>query len=659
MFSLKTVTKPLMWSMAILLVVLTAGCGDPKGPILGAANVGLPPTVTAVAPLNNAVNVPINSTVITANFSEPMSPLTGAATFTVTCGAPCVSPTGPVTLDATNIIATFGSTTALTPLTLYTATITGATSLATGLALASPYTWSFTTGLRPDTTKPGVLSTIPVTTTPGLLPAPGVATVGVPTNTAITATFTEDMAPASISATSFTLTGPGLTPVPVAVIPVTYAVGSRTATFIPATPLAPLTTYTATIKGTGASVATDLAGNILAGDPALPLVANDYVWSFITAAAALPPVPVTAVINSPLAGAINVCPSATISATFSVPMDTIPTTAAFTLADAALNPVPGTAALDPTLMIATFTPLNPLVNGTTYTATIKGGATGVKDLAIPANTMAADLTRTFTAGPATGACLPPVNPGALATFGIASFSGITDVGASTVNGDVVIDTGLTCNAAAVGVANDFGANCNAGANTITNNAGDLVITQTYPDTTSADAVMVALTAKWNSISPAGVPLATVLGCGTIGTAGGAGAGIGCAGNSTLPPGAYISATNSTIGVTGSLTLDAGGNPDATWIFQAPSALSANVGSQIILIGGAKASNVWWFVGSSATLFTNSIFNGNILASASITMQNLATSCGRLLSGAAGAGAFVFDTNVVSVPGHPNAPLGCQ
>ena len=669
------ITKPRMWLTALLLSMLAAGCGGGGGsPILGGSGkAALAPTVTGVAPIPNAVGVGVNNTIITANFSEPMNPIIGAATFTVTCVAPCVQPTTPtVTLDATNTIATFASAANLGYVTEYTATITGATSIATGLPLAVPYVWKFTTGLAPDIARPRVTLTVPATTTPGVLPAPGVATAGVAINTLLTATFNEPMLPATIisPATSFTLTcaagtTPGVCVNPAPAGTVSYDVPSRRATFA-LTPAGTLLeagkTYTATIT-TGA---TDIAGNALAGNPALPLVANNYVWTFTTVAAA-PAVPVTVMPpTKPVAGAVLVCPSTNIQATFSVPMATV-TTAMFLVTEqlAPFNVVTAASVgLDGTSTIATFTPLNPLVNGTAYTATIKGdpllNGSGVKDLAVPANTMTSgDYTWNFTAGPATGACLPPVNPGALATFGVASFNGITDTGASTVNGDVVIDTGLTCNGVAVGVANDFGANCNAGANTITNFAGDSVITQTYPDTTTADSVMVALLAKWNSISPAGVPGATVLGCGTIGSAGGAGAGIGCAGNSTLPPGTYISASNSTIDVTGNLTLDGGGNPDATWIFQAPSALNVNVGSQIILIGSAKASNVWWFVGSSATLFTNSIFNGNILASASITMQNLSTSCGRLLAGAEGAGAFVFDTNVVSVPGHANAPFGCQ
>jgi hypothetical protein len=251
------------------------------------------------------------------------------------------------------------------------------------------------------------------------------------------------------------------------------------------------------------------------------------------------------------------------------------------------------------------------------------------------------------------------NLGILAPYGIASYGGMTNINAASgvtqINGDAVLNPTYTCNGAAVGSTNDYVA-CIA-PNIPLNNAGDKVVTPIFPDTTTAAAVTAALNTKWKSISPASLPGATLLGCGTIGTGGGGGTGLGCAGNATLPAGVYISATHSTIGITGDLTLN--GSATDVWVFQTPSAaLTAAGSSRILLTGGAKASNVWWYVGSSATIGTGAIFNGNILASASISMLNLATSCGRLLAGAAGSGAFVLDTNTVSVPGHANAPVGC-
>src|SRR4051812_33893362 len=130
--------------LAALLVGALAACGGGSGgreTVLGFDSNAAPPTGTAVAPLNSATRVPFNSSVITAAFSEAISPITGTATFTVTCAAPCVSPAGTVALDSTNRIATFTSSAALSPATTYTGTVTGARSLATGLALAAPYVW--------------------------------------------------------------------------------------------------------------------------------------------------------------------------------------------------------------------------------------------------------------------------------------------------------------------------------------------------------------------------------------------------------------------------------------------------------------------------------------------------------------------------------------
>jgi len=152
------------------------------------------------------------------------------------------------------------------PVLLLVTFVAGCASNAQEIANATPQEIA-------NTTRPTVTSTVPATTTP------------IPTvlpDTLITATFNKVMAPASITSGTFTVTGPGATPVPGAAIPVTYDVASRTATFHPSAALAS-GTYIATIKGTGPSAATDATGNALAGNPALPLVANDYVWSFTTA----------------------------------------------------------------------------------------------------------------------------------------------------------------------------------------------------------------------------------------------------------------------------------------------------------------------------------------------------------------------------------------
>jgi hypothetical protein len=102
------------------------------------------------------------------------------------------------------------------------------------------------------------------------------------------------------------------------------------------------------------------------------------------------------------------------------------------------------------------------------------------------------------------------------------------------------------------------------------------------------------------------------------------------GGQSLTPGVYTS--SSTIGVTGILTLDAQGNPNAVWIFQIGSALTtAASNSAILLVNGAQAANVFWQVGSSATLGTDTTFVGSIVAQASIAVNTSATVNGRLLA----------------------------
>lgn len=113
------------------------------------------------------------------------------------------------------------------------------------------------------------------------------------------------------------------------------------------------------------------------------------------------------------------------------------------------------------------------------------------------------------------------------------------------------------------------------------------------------------------------------------------------GTLTLGPGVYK--YNSSAALTGTLHLDAGGDPNAIFIFQIGSTLTTASSSVVALVNGALAGNVYWQVGSSATLGTSSIFNGDILASTAITVTTSANVTGRLLANSA---AVTLDTNVV-------------
>jgi hypothetical protein len=116
------------------------------------------------------------------------------------------------------------------------------------------------------------------------------------------------------------------------------------------------------------------------------------------------------------------------------------------------------------------------------------------------------------------------------------------------------------------------------------------------------------------------------------------------GGLTLTPGVYCFASSAQL--TGTLTLDAQGNPAAQFIFQVGSALTTASASSVLFDNGGQGGNVFWQIGSSATLGTTTAFEGNILALTSITLDTGASiGCGRAL---ARNGAVTLDTNVVSI-----------
>jgi hypothetical protein len=617
---------------------ITTGVTTPDGAALasnfvwsfrtGANASTTPPTVTAVTPLNNATGVALN-TAITAAFDEAMNPATmTAATFTLT-GPGTTSVGGAVTYNSTSNIVTLTPASNLAPLTLFTATVTiGVTNLS-GIAMAANFVWTFTTGAAPDTTPPTVISTDPS----------NLAT-GVPLNQAITATFSKAMNPATISQTTFTLMQ-GTTPITGAV---TYAAVGTTATFTPTISLTADTLYTATIT-TGV---TDLAGNHLA---------SNYVWTFTTGTALT--TPPTVLSTNPVSNATGVCTNG-INATFSTAMNpTTINTATFLVTTAGL-PVTGTVSLDVTGIIATFTPLNTLTASTTYTATI---TTGVTDLA--GNALAVDYIWSFTTGTA-AACAPAVALGAAAPFGaFGGGAGVTNQGILTViNGDIgttgasTLVTGFHDNT--VTYLPPAGCIYTETPLNIGNVTGEIYTAPPPPTVTcpnegtgpaatpgttfyvATQAAAAALTA-YNAL--AALP-------------GGPDPGAGQLGGLTLAPGTYTSA-GGTFLLTGSdLTLDAKGNANAVWVFQMASSLTvgaAGAPRNVILINGAQAANVFWQVGSAATINAagGDTFVGTVIAysGASVsTAGNLAitTINGRLL----GLNASVTLVNtVINVPGQ--------
>jgi hypothetical protein len=205
------------------------------------------------------------------------------------------------------------------------------------------------------------------------------------------------------------------------------------------------------------------------------------------------------------------------------------------------------------------------------------------------------------------AVTPPL--GAAASFAVVAATTVTNTGPTVVTGDIGVSPGTAVVGFPPGMVNG------------TIHAAD------GPASAASAAVLTAYN------QAAGEPCDTTL---TVADLGG----------QTLLPGVYCF-SSTTVGLTGTLTLNAAGNPNAAWLFKIGSTLITASNSAVVLIGGATPcnnNNITWQVGSSATLGTGTSFVGNILASASITLNSTASSTGGLY---AHTGAVTMDTNTVS------------
>jgi hypothetical protein len=327
-------------------------------------------------------------------------------------------------------------------------------------------------------------------------------------------------------------------------------------------------------------------------------------------------VPPTVTLPTPSSGATGVCPNAVIiSATFSEAMNPATINAStFTLTSPGGVSVSGTVTYVAATNVATFTPATALSLNTLYTATITTGVANTSGIH-----MAANFVWSFTT--ALAACAPPQPPGGgpspLASACVFGILGATPSISSTGPTNVTGDIGVWPAASIVGFP--------PGTLTGVKHAGDAVAQTAQGDLTVA--YNNAAAAAGGAVLPADI------------------------GGLTLPTGVYrTTSAQPTLGITGNLTLDGGGDPNAVWIFQIVSTLTTAAGnSHIILINNANAHNVFWQIGSSATLGTNTIFQGTLMAQASITLTTGATLNGRAL---ARTGAVTMDSNPVNVPPCP-------
>jgi hypothetical protein len=365
---------------------------------------------------------------------------------------------------------------------------------------------------------------------------------------------------------------------------VTYDVTNKIAAFKSTNDFAANATYNASIT-TGAM---DLNGTALAAP---------FNFSFTTRATA-DTSPPEIVLVSVAAGATCVPLDTKIQVTFDESMDSL-----------TINPstffivgVSGSVTYDASTLTATFTPAANLAANTTYTIEV---TTGVKDMGeVP---LAKPLQQTFTTGPCQSG-IPPVSlcPG-MGNIAVLAGSTVTNTGSTTVAGDVALSPGTSVTGFPPGQV--------TGAGTIH-----------IADAAAADA-QITLTAAFNDAA---------------GRSGGTTV-AGDIGGQTFTSGVYKSTSSLAI-TSGDVTIDAQGNPAAVFIFQIASTLITASGSHVVLTNGANACNIFWQVGSSATLGTNSVFKGIIMADQSITITTGATLEGRAL---ARIGAVTLDSNSIT------------
>jgi hypothetical protein len=206
---------------------------------------------------------------------------------------------------------------------------------------------------------------------------------------------------------------------------------------------------------------------------------------------------------------------------------------------------------------------------------------------------------------------PAVGLGAADSFVVLAGAGITNTGPSVMNGDIGSFATTSITNFPPGIVNG------------TNHGGDGV----------AQGAKIDLQIAYTNAQGAGPTFPVVANLG----------------GQNLVAGVYNSA--STLGLTGALTLT--GGPTDVWIFQAGSSLTTASGSSVVFNGGAQACNVFWQIGSDATIGTGSAFQGTILAQNSIFVTTGATIHGRAL---ALVGAVTLDTNTITKPTCVAAPI---
>ena len=567
--------KTLLLTFIILCAALITGCENDDFQEV----VGVCPIVESTNPLSNALNVPLGQ-VITATFNEEMDPGSITSTsFIVTGSSPIAG-----TVSYSGKTASFKPLSLLSENTTYTAKITTKAKDAMGNFLQLEYVWVFSTGTL---LRPVVIAVDPINNA-----------TAVPLNKVISATFNMDMNPATLNNTTFKVNQG------VNAVTGTISFTGSTVSFVPSTPLLPNKIYTVTIT-TGAKNSLDTA------------MAADYTWNFTTDM--IPTVTGT----DPLDNAINVALNQTVTANFSIIMDPASITAATFILKQGTTTIPGTVSYSGTT--ASFNPTNSLVLGKVYTATITNGAKSASGTPLANNYVWNFTTMLLPAAPIN------IDLGTAAMFGaFGGNAGITNQGLNTV-----INNGSLGTTAASTLVTGFHDGLIVYTETplnVGNVTGDIFTAPPAPGTATSFATaqkgLLDANAAYLSISPAAKP-------------GGSDPNAGELGGLTLAPGVYKSASGTFKISNGNLTLDAQGDPNATWIFQTASGLTVGIAGptgakSVIMINGGLPKNVFWYVGSAATINSagGGTMVGTIIANSGVTFSTAGNANQTVLNGRA-------------------------
>jgi hypothetical protein len=244
-----------------------------------------------------------------------------------------------------------------------------------------------------------------------------------------------------------------------------------------------------------------------------------------------------------------------------------------------------------------------------FTATARRAtARGTTRVLAALSALVAGACSATTIGQATNA-LDQTVLGTAQSFAVLGGSTVTNTGATVVHGSLGVDPGLAVTGFPPGLVTGG-----------TVHAGDAVALQAQNDTTTA---YIALAGQAPTLDLTGMDL----------------------GGKTLTPGVYRFASSAQL--TGALTLDALNDPGAVFVFQIGSTLTTASNASVLVLNGGADCNVFWQVGSSATLGTTTAFKGNILALTSITLNTGAAVSGRTLARNA---AVTLDSNDISILG---------